>query len=280
MGRIALLANPESGSGEADRVERLLRDRGAAVTRFGLGEAIGAAVGSDPQRVVVAGGDGSVGCAAEAAARARVPLAVVPVGTANDFARAMGIPLDPAEAAELAVRGRRTERLDLGAFDGRPFVNAASAGLSPVAARKARGLKRILGPLAYAVGALRAGLTAEPVRCRVRCDGAEVFGGRAWQVTVACTGAFGGGAGVEADPRDGVLDVVVIEATSRPRLAIHAYGVRAGRIERHAGVVTGAGRQVEVDTGRRTDFNVDGELVDADQVRCTVEAQAFELVVG
>jgi diacylglycerol kinase family enzyme len=115
--------------------------------------------------------------------------------------------------------------------------------------------------------------------CRVRCDGAEVFGGRAWQVTVACTGAFGGGAAVEADPRDGVLDVVVIEATSRARLAIHAYGVRAGRIERHAGVVTGAGRQVEVDTGRRTDFNVDGELVDADQVRCTVESQAFELVV-
>jgi diacylglycerol kinase (ATP) len=279
VGGIALLANPESGSGEADRAERLLRDHGAEVSRFGLDEASGA-VASRPERVVVAGGDGSIGCGADVAARADTPLAVVPVGTANDFARAMEIPLDPAEAAELAVRGDRTERLDLAAFDGRPFVNAASAGLSPVAARKAHGLKRILGPLAYAVGALRAGLTAEPIPCRVRCDGADVFDGRAWQVTVACTGAFGGGAGVEADPRDGVLDVVVIEATSRTRLAVHAYGVRAGRIERHAGVITGAGREVEVDPDRRTDFNVDGELVDADEVRCTVDARAFEVVVG
>jgi diacylglycerol kinase (ATP) len=279
VGGIALLANPESGSGEADWAERLLRDQGAEVSRFGLDEASGA-VASRPERVVVAGGDGSIGCGAEVAAGAGAPLAVVPVGTANDFARAMEIPLDPAEAAELAVHGDRTERLDLADFDGRPFVNAASAGLSPVAARKAHGLKRILGPLAYAVGALRAGLTAEPIPCSVRCDGAELFAGRAWQVTVACTGAFGGGAGVEADPRDGVLDVVVIEATSRARLAMHAYGVRAGRIEGHAGVITGAGREVEVDPDQRTDFNVDGELVDTDGVRCTVEARAFEVVVG
>jgi diacylglycerol kinase (ATP) len=279
VGGIILLANPESGSGEADRAERLLRDRGAEVSRYRLDEAT-SAIASLPQRVVVAGGDGSIGCGAEIAARAGAPLAVVPVGTANDFARAMEIPLDPTEAAELAVRGSRTERLDLGAFDGRPFVNAASAGLSPVAARKAHGLKRVLGPLAYTVGALRAGLTAEPVRCKVRCDGDELFGGRAWQVTVACTGAFGGGAGVEADPRDGILDVVVIEATSRARLAIHAYGVRAGRIERHAGVITGAGPAVEIDTDRRTGFNVDGELVDADEVRVTVEPRAFEVVVG
>jgi diacylglycerol kinase (ATP) len=279
VGGIALLANPESGSGEADRAERLLRDHGAEVSRFGLDEASGA-VASHPQRVVVAGGDGTIGCGAEVAARAGVPLAVVPVGTANDFARAMEIPLDPADAVKLAVRGARTESLDLGGFDGRPFVNAASAGLSPVAARKAHGLKRMLGPLAYAVGALRAGLTAEPVHCHVRCDGAELFGGRAWQVTVACTGAFGGGAGVDADPRDGVLDVVVIEATSRARLAMYAYGVRAGRIERHSGVITGAGREVEVDAERRTGFNVDGELVDAEEVRCTVEARAFEVVVG
>lgn len=279
MGVIALLANPESGSGEADEVEGLLRDHGAEVRRFGLDEAI-EVVASNPERIVVAGGDGSVGCAAAVAARAQVPLAVVPVGTANDFARATEIPLDPAEAVELAVRGTRTRALDLGAVNERPFVNAASAGLSPVAARKAHGLKRVLGPLAYTVGALRAGLTAEPIRCRVRCNGAELFAGSAWQVTVACTGAFGGGAGVEADPHDGILDVVVIEAGSRARLAIHAYGMRAGRVERQAGVITGDGREVEVDADRRTGFNVDGELVEADELRFTVAPGAFEAVVG
>ena len=121
-------------------------------------------------------------------------------------------------------------------------------------------------------------MTAQPLGCQVRCDGAELFAGRAWQVTIACTGAFGGGAGVEADPRDGLLDVVVIGAGSRARLALHAYGMRAGRVERHAGVTTGGGREVEVETGTRTSFNIDGELVDAASLRFTVRPQAFEVV--
>jgi diacylglycerol kinase family enzyme len=96
----------------------------------------------------------------------------------------------------------------------RPFVNVASTGLSPAAAAKAHGLKRAVGALAYAIGALHAGLTAKPVRCRVDCDGQRLFDGRAWQAMVAVTGVFGGGAAVDADPHDGELDVVVIEATS------------------------------------------------------------------
>ncbi|MCD6014832.1 MAG: methylglyoxal synthase [Solirubrobacterales bacterium] len=279
MSRIALLANPESGSGDADEVEALLRDRRVEVTRFGLDEQSNL-IASRPERIVVAGGDGSIGSAAEVAVRAGVALAVVPVGTANDFARAIGIPLDHAAAVEIAARGKLTTRLELGRADGRPFVNAASAGLSPVAARRAHGLKRLLGPFAYATGALRAGLTATPVRSRVRCDGVELFSGRAWQVTVACTGAFGGGAAVAADPHDGILDVVVIEAGSRARLAVRAYGLRAGRIEAQSGVITGSGREVEVDTDASAGFNVDGELLEADRLRLTVDPRAFEVVVG
>ena len=279
MIRLALLANPESGSGEAGEVEALLSQRGAKVSAFGLDQC-DAAAKAEVERIVVAGGDGSVACAAEAAGRAAVPLAVVPVGTANDFARALAIPQDTEQAVRLAVEGTRTRGLDLGRLDDRPFVNAASAGLSPLAARKAHGLKRLLGPFAYAVGALRAGLSAEPVACRVRCDGRESFSGRAWQVTVACTGAFGGGAGIEADPHDGVLDVVVIEAGSRARLIVHAYGMRAGSVERQRRVLTCSGAEIEVETDGRTGFNVDGELLEAEHLRFTVERSAFEVVVG
>jgi diacylglycerol kinase (ATP) len=279
VSRVALLANPESGSGEAREVERLLGERGSEVIPFALDER-GEVAGAEPDRVVVAGGDGSVGCAAEVAGRLDVPLAVVPVGTANDFARAIGIPLDTAAAVRVAVSGTRTRALELGRADARPFVNAASTGLSPVAARKAHGLKRILGPLAYTIGAVRAGLRARPVVCRIACDGIEIFDGDAWQVTVACTGAFGGGAEVDADPHDGMLDVVVIEARSRTRLVLHAYGLRAGRIERHRGVISAEGRVVEVQTDGETGFNIDGELVEARRLRFTVEPRAFEVVVG
>ena len=158
--------------------------------------------------------------------------------------------------------------------------NAASAGLSPVAASKAHGLKRVLGAVAYPVGAVRAGLTADPIACRVTCDGNQLFDGRAWQVSVAATGAFGGGAGLAADPRDGKLDVVVIEAGSRARLVLHAYGLRAQKVESQRGVHKARGQNVEVRTDGQTGFNVDGERVDLDRARFRIRQGAFALVHG
>lgn len=276
---IALLANPDSGSGEAGEVERLLSKRGQRVSRFDLDHAE-AASASGAERIVVAGGDGSIGCAAAAASRARVPLGVIPVGTANDFARALGLPDDRDGALDLAVFGSRTKTVDLGRVGDRPFVNAASAGLSPVAARNAAGLKRALGPLAYTVGALRAGLFAKPIQARVTVDGREAFSGGAWQVIVALTGAFGGGAEVDADPSDAHLDLVVIEAGSRVRLALHGYGLRSGQVERQDGVVTSRGARLEVETDGEAGFNVDGELLTDADLRFTVEPHAFDVVVG
>jgi diacylglycerol kinase (ATP) len=257
----------------------MLSEHGAEVLRMTL-DRTSAAAASGAARIVVAGGDGSIGPAAEAAAEAGAPLAVVPVGTANDFARALRIPLDVDEACRLAARGTETRRLELAWIDSRPFVNAASAGLAPVAARKARGLKRALGPLAYSVGAVRAGLGAEPVRCRVRCEGEPSFEGSAWQVSVAVTGAFGGGATVDSDPHDGKLDVVVIEAGSRARLLAHAYRLRAGRVESQREVHSRRCRVAEVDTDGTTGFNVDGEIVDAEKARFRVQRGAFEVVTG
>lgn len=278
---IALLANPDSGSGEAGEVERLLRAHDADVTRFDL-DRVDDAVNARPNRIVVAGGDGSVGCGAAAAARADVPLGVVAVGTANDFARAMELPRELAAAIDLAASGTETRRLDLGRVGDRPFVNAASAGLSPVAAEKAHGLKRALGPFAYTVGALRAGLFAKPVRCAVSVDGTRRFEGAAWQVIVGLTGAFGGGAEVDADPADGRLDVVAIEAGSRLRLVARGYGLRAGSIEGQRGVFTANGRTIEVEqlNGDGAGFNVDGELISDACLKFTVEPDAFEVVIG
>jgi diacylglycerol kinase (ATP) len=257
----------------------MLREQGAEVLRMTLDQASEVA-GSGATRIVVAGGDGSIGAAAEAAAQAGAPLAVVPVGTANDFARALEIPLDTAQACRVAARGTETRRLELAWIDSRPFVNVASVGLAPVAARKARGLKHLFGPLAYSLGAVRAGLGARPVRGRVRCDGELVFEGSAWQVSVAVTGAFGGGASVDADPSDGELDVIVIEAGSRARLVAHAYRLRAGRVESQRAVRSRRCRAAEVETDGRTGFNVDGEILDARDARFTVEAGAFEVVTG
>jgi diacylglycerol kinase (ATP) len=167
-----------------------------------------------PDRIAVAGGDGTIAPAAELAGRLDVPLAVIAAGTANDFARANGLPLDRLAAAALAAAGTELRALELGRLaNGRPFVNVASAGLASVAARRAQPLKSRFGPLAYAIGAARAALTGRPLTVHVRVDGETAFSGEAWQVIVACTGAFGGGSGIgAADANDGDLDVVIIPA--------------------------------------------------------------------
>ena len=161
-------------------------------------------------------------------------LAVVPTGTANDFARALGVPLDVEAAVALAGRADPARRpVDVARAGDRAFVNAASAGLSVLAARHAHDLKPRLGPVAYAVGALRAGVTARPVRVRVRVDGEEAFAGEAWQVIVAGTGAFGGGAELEvADEADRRLDVAVLRGRPAGRARAAGLGHAARRARR------------------------------------------------
>ena len=141
-----------------------------------------------------------------------------------------------ARHAASQPKGISVRRLDVGRMGDRPFLNVASTGLPPAAAEHADGLKEKLGPLAYAVGAARAGLEEDPVDCTVRCDDSEIHTGAVWQVTVACSGAFGGGSSIETELSDSKLDVVVIEAGSRLKLAQHAYGMRRGGIGEQEGV--------------------------------------------
>ncbi|HET6550610.1 MAG TPA: diacylglycerol kinase family protein, partial [Solirubrobacter sp.] len=182
--RVALIVNRASGSGtDADAVAAALRDGGAEVQVFDRDE-LDAARGAQPERLVVAGGDGSIAPVAALASGLGVPLAVVATGTANDFARETGLPRDLDAACALAADpGARTVTFELARAGERPFVNAASCGLSVVAAHRATPLKPRLGPLAYAAGALRAGLTGRPVGVRVQiADGEVVHDGPAWQV--------------------------------------------------------------------------------------------------
>jgi hypothetical protein len=79
--------------------------------------------------VIVGGGDGTLNAAASALVYTGLPLGVLPLGTANDFARTMNIPLDPLKAAELIVQGR-TKHVDLGEVNGHLFFNVASIGFS------------------------------------------------------------------------------------------------------------------------------------------------------
>jgi len=274
-----LVANEDSGSSDPERCADCLRSFGADVRHFDI-EEIQEAVVSGVNRVVVAGGDGSIAPVAAAAGAAGIPVAVVPAGTANDFARELAIPLDLSEACRIAAEGTQVRHLDVGRMGDRPFLNVASTGLPPAAAEHADGLKEKLGPLAYAVGAARAGLEEDPFECTVRCDDREIHTGAVWQVTVACSGAFGGGSSIETELSDSKLDVVVIEAGPRLKLAQHAYGMRRGGIGEQEGVTKVRCSEVEVELEGVATWNVDGELVESGTTAFRVDPHAVEVIVG
>jgi diacylglycerol kinase family enzyme len=234
---------------------------------------------ADVDRIAVAGGDGTIGSVAALAGQLNVPLAVIPSGTANDFARANGLPLDVGQATRLAMSGTELRSLELGHLaTGRPFVNVASAGLSSLAGRRAQPLKSRFGPLAYGLGAARAAATGRPLQITVDVDEQRAYAGNAWQVMVACTGAFGGGSGIgAADATDGDLDVVIVPAGSRAGLVKRAWGLRTQTIERQRAVAHFEGRVVRV--AGAGEINCDGEFVAGGLERVTARANAFRLVV-
>lgn len=221
----------------------------------------------DGRTVVVFGGDGSVHLAVDrllalGELSPTDPLGLVPLGTGNDLARTLGIPLDPAEAAKALLSGT-ARTLDLVVDDaGGVVVNAAHLGVGAEAAERASALKKRLGKAAYAVGGVLAGAGATGWDLRVEVDD-EPFplDEEVLMVGLANGRTIGGGAELapDAEPDDGLLDVVV--ATSTGPLARLGFGVamREGEHVDRDDVHTVRARTVTV-TGDAFPLNADGEL--------------------
>jgi YegS/Rv2252/BmrU family lipid kinase len=192
----------------------------------GEAETLAAELAPQVDVLVVFGGDGTVH---EVANGLPVPaadgplVALLPAGTGNDLARAIGMPPDPvAAAAELA--GARPRPLDLLDCGPRRAANGINAGFAAAATDVlSRRVKKALGPAAYLVGGLWAGINPPTWPARVEVDG-RVVEGEALAVVVGNGGSFGGGRWLipDADVGDGLLDVLVVPAAaSKAALARH-----------------------------------------------------------
>ena len=236
----------------------------------------------DGRPVVVAGGDGSLHAligALDSLGELRGPAApsrpapvvgLLPLGTGNDFSRALGLPCDPRSAAEVVVAGRTVAVDVLRDDSGGLVVNVAHLGVGAEAGEragpwKARFARVGLGVLGYAVGAVQALLTADGWRLSVRADGRVVTSGRrrVLQVAVANGMTIGGGAEIapRADVSDGLADLTVSFAVGP--LARLRYGVamRRGRHQERDDVLDLEAREVTVRALRGTfTVNSDGEL--------------------
>ena len=226
----------------------------------------------DLDAVAVLGGDGSLHAVVQALRDAGrlgdVIVGLVPLGTGNDFAATLALPVTPAEAAQVIARGR-TQAIDL-VVDGHGgvVVNAAHIGIGAEAAAAARPWKKALGPVVYAVGAALTGLkglTTPGARLRITVDGEALSRKEpVIQVAVGNGRYVGGGAPLlpRADPSDGLIDVSVSYTESPRRRIAYAFSVRRGEHHRRDDVVYLRGTTVEV-RGDALRCTSDGELSEA-----------------
>ena len=223
-----------------------------------------AAVDAGVALVVAVGGDGTVRACAAALASGRVPLAIVPAGSANLTARALGIPgrLRPALAVAFSGRDRP---IDLGSADGAVFVAMAGIGLDAAVVGAAQGLaKRLAGWPAYAAAATGQ-LLRRPATFTIRIDDGEPLTRRARCVTVGNSGALPGGFPVMPDARldDGRLDVVVLAPASLPGWADVGLRIALGSRRDDAQLERYQATTVEITAeGPRLPRQLDGEIVE------------------
>jgi len=270
--RLLVVTNAAAGSTDDDRVAAAISVlEAAADVRVEQcaepGDLDRVLDGREGRTVVLVGGDGSVHTAVAALRRRGElspdqPLGLVPLGTGNDLARTLGIPLEPADAARAVLDGS-PHPLDLLVDDqDGVVVNVVHLGVGAEAAERATGLKDRLGKAAYPVGSVLAAAGPTGWDLRVEVDGSVVeVDGQALMVAVANGRTIGGGAEVAPDaaPDDGLLDVVV--ATSTGPLARLGFGValREGEHVDRDDVTTRRGRTVTV-SGAPFPLNADGEL--------------------
>ena len=266
--RALLLLNPRARRGReaGPQMAERLRGLGLAVEAVEIHDAAALpeivrrrAAGAD--RVIVAGGDGTLNAALQGLAGTGTPLGIIPVGTANNTARTLGLPTDAADACAVAA-GSTTRTIDLGRVNDRWFFTTASLGLSVTVTRLlTRDLKRRWGRLAYGYAAARALLERRPFEAEIVAGGRHLAL-RTFQIVVGNGRYYGSALPVAEDAEidDGWLDVYAVEARSRWRLVTLAPALKSGRQGERGDVHTLRARQVEVRTGVPRTINVDGEL--------------------
>jgi diacylglycerol kinase (ATP) len=218
--------------------------------------------GENMDLIVIGGGDGTISKALSALLKLKKPFAVLPLGTANDFARTIGVPADPLQAAQIALNGRQ-HRIDVGTVNDRPFVNVASVGVATkVAKAQSKTQKRRWRVWAYAISLLRAVRNLKPIFVHLEIDGKPTWSGQVYQVSVGNGRYHGGGLTVAEDAAidDGKLHLYLIYPGRLwqlvASLAHLKFGLAKPDVLRQLKATT-----VTLNTDRPRPINADGELV-------------------
>ena len=292
-----LIVNPSSGRERAtDASESLVAgirqryDEVTVVVTAGDGDAGDAArraAAEGCSTIFVAGGDGTLNEAlngvAAVSALDHIRFGIVPLGTGNDFAAALGIPTD-LDAALQTLLAERELRVDVGVVNGRCFLNTSGGGyIAEVSVAVTPQLKTIAGRLAYLIGGAQALIEYDPVRATVTAEpGALRLGLRMYAFAVCNSRLIAGGRIIapEAVIDDGLLDVCVIEGMRAIEFVALARKVAGGEHVNDSRVRYLQARTVQIEFDRETLINTDGEVMSATRADYSVMPRAATFLAG
>lgn len=297
MSSAILIVNPSSGRERAPEHAGMLRD--ALHRRFaglrvvetsGNADAENAAaeaVRAGCTTVFVAGGDGTLNEAVNGVAGAgalhRVRFGIFPLGTGNDFAAALGVPLDIDAAVDLLLEGREL-RVDVGVVNGRCFLNTSGGGyIAEVSVAVTPQLKTIAGRLAYIIGGAQALLEYDPVRATIVAEPNALRIGLGLYTFAVCNSRLIGGGRLiapEAVIDDGLLDVCLIEEMTAVEFVALARKVADGEHVNDPRVRYLQAASVAIELDRETRINTDGEVLSATRAEYSVLHRAATFFAG
>jgi YegS/Rv2252/BmrU family lipid kinase len=238
------------------------------------------AVASGAPMIIVGGGDGSLSCTVDDVVAHDIVFALLPLGTANSFARTLGIPLDLDGAINTIATGQR-RRIDLGMIGDDYFANCAAIGLSPMIGEGIpHGLKRWLGRLGYFIWASWCLIRFRPFRLTI--DDGSGDERRVWATEVRiANGRFHGGVEVveEAEIDSGEIVVQAVIGRSKIRLLRDWFAKYWKLPSRDVTTEEFHGATIHLETRPRQRISIDGEVLARTPVTVRAAHKAIEVVV-
>jgi diacylglycerol kinase (ATP) len=233
--------------------------------------------------IVSAGGDGTLNEIVNGIGRCRTRprIAVIPVGTANDFAAGVGLPESPTEGLRVAVEGVPTT-IDLAIVNRRFFINVSTGGFGAQATETADPeTKRKFGALAYLISGVKQFVAYRPARARFTTDAGVLYDGDFLVFAVGNSRQTGGGSRLtpRADLSDGKLDVVLVPDISRMDFLALLPDLRAGTHLDSPDVKYVQTRSLKVEAAEEISVNVDGEPVPGQSFVYGVHSQPIVLML-
>ncbi|MBN6187751.1 diacylglycerol kinase [Aneurinibacillus sp. BA2021] len=283
MKRARLIYNPSAGREEVRKripdILHVLEEAGyetsCHATR-GEGDATVAARKAVENRfdlVIAAGGDGTVyevinGMAEQ---RYRPALGIIPAGTTNDFARAIGLPKSIMKAVSVIAKGKPSP-VDVGKINNKYFINIAGGGvLTTLTYEVPSKVKTMLGQLAYYIKGIEKLPFLSPMQVRLEIDG-QVIDEEIMLFLIANSNSVGGFEKLAPNAKmdDGLFDCIILRKTSLPEFIRIATMALKGDHLKHPDVLYFQAKQLKATSTKRVDINLDGEL--GSRLPCTFTA--------